>query len=160
VDSQPDRAPVDPVRGIAWGFALWAVATPVFAAAGEEFVPLPDSGALVPVIVGWVVFVAVVVGLITIDYLRRTGFERGAAGLTFGALVAATGLILDGVMLVAAGLSFPGLDDERTRTVAAFMLLAYAVIVLVPAAIAAWRGRAKSAGRRAPRFDIGRPEPR
>jgi hypothetical protein len=160
VQSQPERAPMDAARGIAWGFTLWAVATPVFAAAGEEFVPLPDSGALVPVIVGWVVLVAVVVGLITIDYLRRTGFDGAAAGLTFGALMAATGLILDGVMFVAAGLSFPGLDDERSRTVAAFMLLAYAVIVVVPAATAARRGRPESGVRREPRLGVGPPEPR
>lgn len=137
MSSQPDRAPVDLRRAIGWGFALWASATAVFAAAGNEFVPLPDSGLLIPAIVAWVVLVTGLLALVTIDYLRRTAFEGPAAGFIFGAGMAATGLILDGAMLVVAGLSFPGLDEERTRTVAAFMLLAYAVILIAPAATAA-----------------------
>ena len=137
--SPPEHIPLDPLRGVLWGFALWAVATPVFATVGNTFVPLPDSEALAPVLAGWIVLVTTAVALITTDYLRRTGFEGASAGLGFGALMAATGLVLDSVMLVAAGLSFPGLDDERTRTVAALMLVAYALIVVVPAGVAARR---------------------
>jgi hypothetical protein len=88
------------------------------------------------VLAGWIVLVTATVALITVDYVRQTGFAGAPAGLAFGALMAATGLVLDSVMLVAAGFSFPGLDDERTRTVGTLMLVAYALIVVVPTATA------------------------
>jgi hypothetical protein len=137
VQSRADLVIVDVKRAIAWGFALWSVATVTFAAAGEHFVPLPDSAALIPLVVGWFALVASLMAAISIDYMRRTHLHGSAAGLAFGAVVAATGLILDAAMLLVAGLSFPGLDEERTRTVAAMMLIAYAVILVAPAATAA-----------------------
>jgi hypothetical protein len=137
VDAQPREGRSGagrPSRALAlvYGVLLWGAATILFALAGNSLVPDELSTTAWLALIGWVLCVALVVGVLAAGFRHRTGLVGSGAGLEFGATVAAVGLVLDGVLVFASGLEFPGLETARLGAITAYMLLAYALIIIIP----------------------------
>jgi hypothetical protein len=127
-----ETMPLAPRLAALYGAAIWAAAAVAVAVVGDRIFPRPGAAAVAPVILGLSLLAALAAGAATVDYMRRTGLSGAGAGLAFGATIAAVGLVLDGTLMLVAGLQWPNLDADRTRTVAAFLLLGYAALVLAP----------------------------
>jgi hypothetical protein len=125
----------------AYGVVLWAAVTAAFLAAGSAIFPSSHSVALLPVLVGLLVVTGAAMWVVALDYARRAHAEGTHRGLVFGAAVAIVGLVLDAIYLIAFSFKAPGLTVHETQSMIAYLLLAYPLTIVVPAAALSRRAR-------------------
>lgn len=131
--------------GLAVAYALvgWAFFTALLVLLGNLLLP-EISRPLTPLVVlGLGALTAVAVALLSLDYFRRAGRSDAVAALTLGVCLAAIGLALDAALLLATEFRYPNVDEERMGTLAAALLLGYAIAAVVPVATVAVRRRGR-----------------
>jgi hypothetical protein len=133
------------ILALAYAAAAWSAFTGVLVAAGNMLLPELTRPSAPLVVVALCAVTAAAVALITMDYQRRAGRFDPAAALVLGTTLAAVGLTLDGVLLLATRFRYPRLDEAKTATLATLLLLAYAVAAVVPPCVALRRARPRSA---------------
>lgn len=157
MDSQPLPPPVTSTRGrfiprvghqstrwllaLAYGLVLWAVVVGLVMLVGRWILPGTNSGSLVLALAAIELATAVVVAIVTVDYLRRSGATSVADGLRFGVVGSIAGTTLDGLLLLATDFDLPGISEDKTLTFAAALFFGYAVFLLVSWLVAAFRFR-------------------
>ena len=106
-----------------YALAGWGVFTALLVALGDVLLPEPDDALAPLVVLGLGALTAVAVAALSLDYFRRARRRDALAALTLGICLAAIGLALDAVLLLATDFRYPNVDDERTGTLAAALLL-------------------------------------
>ena len=114
-------------ESLAWGVALWGVATVALAFAGDYVLaPLEGAQGVVAVVV------ATAATAVLLVPLTRLFERRGGSGLIFGVGAGGTGLALDGLLLLVRRFDYPGVEAANTPALATALLCAYAAFVVIP----------------------------
>ena len=124
-----------------YAVAGWLLFTGVLVLLGNVLVPAISRPLTPFVVVALAALTAVVVGALTLDFLRRSGRDDVCAALVLDTCLASVGLTLDAVLLLVTDFRYPNVDADRTPTMAVLLLLGYAVAAAVPPLVAAGRGR-------------------
>jgi hypothetical protein len=133
-----------PAVRLASAYALvgWAFFTGLLVALGDVLLRPISAPATPGVVVGLAALTSLAVGALTIDYLRRAGRTDLGIAFAFGTCLAAIGLALDAVLLLATQFDYPNVGKEKMPTLAVLLLLGYAVAAAVPPVVAWIAGRA------------------
>jgi hypothetical protein len=137
------RSATWPILAIVYGIVIWALVIGLVMLAGRWILPGTESGRFIPALIGIVVATAIVTGLITIDFLRRTRADSTADGVRFGAWVTIVGMTADGILLIATDFDVPGISEDTTLALIAALFFAYPATLLAAWVVAAWRLRAR-----------------
>ena len=109
------------------GFGVWLLATVIFRLAGHLFF-LDEEPAVLALI-----WIATVVGLIAVAWLlfrwRRLG---RAQRFEAAALMVISGMILDAFIAEGFATVFPNMSSDAAGSFGAWLLLAYASVLLAP----------------------------
>jgi hypothetical protein len=117
----------------------WAFFTGLLVALGNVLLPTMSRPLTPLVVVALAALTAGAVAVLTLDYFRRAKRDDATAALAFGVCLASIGLTLDAVLLLSTDFRYPNVDEQRTATLAVFLLLGYALAAVVPVLVASLR---------------------
>lgn len=138
---QIGRSATWPILAIVYGIVVWAIVTGLAMLVGRWVLPSTDSGRLILSLIATTAATAVVAGLITVDFLRRSRANSTADGVRFGAWATIVGMTADGILLVWTDFDLPGISEDKTLTLVAAWMFGYPATLLAAWLVASWRFR-------------------
>lgn len=132
-----------PILAVVYGIVLWCLVIGIVMLLGRWILPGMGSGRLIPALIGIEIAVAIVAGLVAVDFLRRSRADSSADGVRFGALATIVGMTADGVLLLVTDFDLPGISEDQTLTLIAALFFGYPVTLAVAWLVAGWRLRGR-----------------
>jgi hypothetical protein len=135
------RAATWPILAIVYSIVVWAIVIGLAMLVGRWVLPSTDSSRLIPALIVITAVTAVMAGLITVDFLRRSRADSTADGVRFGAWATIVGMTADGILLVWTDFDLPGISEDKTLTLIAALFFGYPATLVAAWGVAGWRLR-------------------
>lgn len=137
------RSATWPLLAIGYGVVLWAIVVGLVMLVGRWILPGLDSGRLLPALVAIEAVTAVVVAVVTVDFLRRSRADSTADGVRFGAWATIVGMTADGILLLVTDFDLQGITAAETRTFVVALFFGYPITLITTWVVAGLRLRGR-----------------